>query len=156
VDQDGLACPEASVIDQRLPGGQPGDGQSGGHDVVDVRRKRSEVAGFHCAVLGQGAVAGPVGQPEHPLADGEAGSSVSQLSDDTRQLMAGHARRPVAPGAVGPCCGPVQLAGRETRGMDPHDDIIPGGVRVGQVRQGQPADTGIAVLNGDGFHEIRF
>ena len=102
VDQDGLACREASVVDQRLPCGQPGDRQGGGHGVVDVSRKRSEVAGLHRGVLGQGAVAGPVGQSEHPLADGEAGGPVPQLDDDSRQLVAGHARRPVAPGAVDP------------------------------------------------------
>jgi hypothetical protein len=38
--------------------------------------------------------------------------------------------------------------------MDPHDDIILGGVRVGHVRQGQSTDAGTAVSNGDGFHDI--
>jgi hypothetical protein len=31
--------------------------------------------------------------------------------------------------------------------MDPHDDIILGGVRVGQVRYDQPADAGVTVSN---------
>jgi hypothetical protein len=31
VDQDGLARLEVSVVEQALPGGQPGDGHGGGH-----------------------------------------------------------------------------------------------------------------------------
>jgi hypothetical protein len=38
--------------------------------------------------------------------------------------------------------------------MDPHDDVILGGVRVGHVRQGQSTDANTAVSNGDGFHDI--
>jgi hypothetical protein len=34
------------VVEQALPGGQPGDGHGGGHGVVDVRRERGEVAGL--------------------------------------------------------------------------------------------------------------
>jgi hypothetical protein len=56
MDQDGLACGEAAVFEQALPGGQPGDGQRGGHGGVDVRRQRGEVAGLH-----RGPVPLPVG-----------------------------------------------------------------------------------------------
>jgi len=84
VDQDGLACRESSVIDQCLPRGQPGDGQRGGRDVVDVSRKWSEVSGLYRGVLGQGAVTEPVRQSEYPLTEGEAGGSVPQLGDDAR------------------------------------------------------------------------
>ncbi|MGW0231495.1 hypothetical protein ACWDWO_24575 [Actinopolymorpha singaporensis] len=38
------------------------------------------VGGF--LVFGQGSVAGPVGQSEHPLAHGEAGGSVAELHHD--------------------------------------------------------------------------
>jgi hypothetical protein len=130
VDQDGLACREASVVVQRLAYGQPRDRQGDSQGVVEVSGKRSQVAGLHCGVLGQGAVAEPVGQSEHPLADGEAGGPLPQLCDEARQLVAGHARRPVAPGAVGLCSRPVQLAGGEAAGMDLHDDIVLGGVGI--------------------------
>jgi hypothetical protein len=83
VDQDGLACREVGVVDERLPCRQPGDRQGGGHGVVDVSRKGSEVAGLHCAVFGQGAVASPVAQAEYPLAHTEACGSVPQLDDDS-------------------------------------------------------------------------
>jgi hypothetical protein len=152
VDQDSLPCHEAGVVEQALPGGQPGDRQRGGHGVVDVRREWGEVAGLHRAVLGEGAVAGPVGQSEHPLADGQAGGAVAQLDDDTGQLVAGHARRPVAVGAVGPCCRPVRLSRGEPRGMHLHDDVVLGGVGVGNFRQGESADVGVTVSNSDGLH----
>jgi len=83
VDQDGLARLEVGVVEQALPGGQPGNGQSGGHGVVDAGRKRGQVAGLHRGVLSQRPVAGPVGQPEHPLAHGQAGGAVAQLGNDT-------------------------------------------------------------------------
>jgi hypothetical protein len=37
--------------------------------------------------------------------------------------------------------------------MDPNDDIVLGGVGVGDVRQGQSTDAGIAVSNCDGLHD---
>jgi hypothetical protein len=37
--------------------------------------------------------------------------------------------------------------------MDPHDDIVLGGVRVRHVREDEPSDTGISVSNGDGLHD---
>jgi hypothetical protein len=37
--------------------------------------------------------------------------------------------------------------------MDPHDDVVLGGVRVGHLRQGEPTHASIAVSNGDGLHD---
>ena len=130
----------------------PEIGQRGGHGVVDVGRERGEVAGLHRGVLGQRSVAGPVGQAEHPLADGEAGGAVAELDDDAGQLVPGHAGCPVAAGAVGPRAGPVELAGGEAGGVHAHDDVVLRGVGVGQVGQGEAADTGVAVAYGDGLH----
>ena len=48
--------------------------------------------------------------------------------------------------------GPVELAGGEAGGVDAHDDVVLGGVRIGQVGQGEPADTGVTVSYGDGLH----
>ena len=123
------------MVEQALPGSQPGDRHRGGDGVVDVSREWGEVAGLHRGVLGQGAVAGPVGQPEYALADGEAGGAVPQLDDDTRQVVSGHARRPVVASAVGPRSRPVQLPRGEPRSMHPHDDIVLGRMGVGNFRQ---------------------
>ena len=122
------------MVEQALPSGQPGDGQSGGHGVVDVRWQRGEVAGLHRGVLGERAITGPVSHAEHPLANAQAGGAVPQLHDDTGQFVPGHARRPVTAGAIGPRGGPFQLAGGEARGVHPHDDVVLGRMGVGQVR----------------------
>ena len=66
--------------------------------------------------------------------------------------MAGHTRRPVAPGAVGPGPRPVQLAGGEPGGMDPYEDVVLGGVRLGHIGKGKSTDAGVAVSNGYGLH----
>lgn len=120
--------------------------------MVDVRRQRREIAGLHRDVLGQRAVAGPVSQAEHPLADTQAGGAEPQLFDDTRQFVPGHARRPVAACAIGPRARPVQLSGGDARGVYPHDDVVLGRVGVGHVRQGQPGETGVTVSDSDGLH----
>jgi len=54
VDQDGLACREAAVVEQALPCGQPGDRQCGGHDVVEVRRKRARLRASTAAYSASG------------------------------------------------------------------------------------------------------
>ena len=36
--------------------------------------------------------------------------------------------------------------------MHAHDDVVLGGVRVRQVRQGQPSQASVAVADGDGLH----
>jgi hypothetical protein len=36
--------------------------------------------------------------------------------------------------------------------MHSHDDIVLGSVRVRQVGQGQPSQTGVTVMDGDGLH----
>ncbi len=152
VDQDGLPGDEAGVVEQALPGGQSGDRQCGCHRVVDVGGERGEVAGFHGDVLGERAVAGPVGQSEDALSDGEAGRSVAEFRHHARYLVAGHARGAVAAGAVGPARGPVELSSGESRGVHPQDDVVLGGVGMGQVFQGQSHDPGFAVPDGDGSH----
>jgi hypothetical protein len=142
VDQHRLPRREPAVVEQALPRGQPRDRQCGGLCVVDVRRERSEVAGLHRGVLGQRAVAGPVGEAEHPLADGETGRSVAEFGDDARQFVSGHTRGPVAARTVLPRPRPVELPGREPRGMHAHHDVVLGGVRIRQLRQGEPTDAG--------------
>jgi hypothetical protein len=153
VDQNGLPGPQLRVVDQRLPRRQPGDRQRSGDEVVDIRGKRREVASRHGGVFGQRAVASPVDESEHPLADGEAGRSIAQLDDDTRQLVAGHGRRPVVPAAIDPGCWPLQLARGEAGRMDLHDDIVLARLRAGQLRQGEAASTRLAIASGNRFHD---
>jgi hypothetical protein len=40
--------------------------------------------------------------------------------------------------------------------MDPHDDIVLGGVGIGHVRQREATDTGSTISNSDGLHDIAF
>ena len=88
----------------------PEMGSAAADGVVDVGRERGEVAGLHRGVLGQRAVTRPVGHTENPLADGEAGCAIPKLGDNPRQLVPGHARRPVTAGSVGPRPGPVEFS----------------------------------------------
>ena len=111
VDQDGLAGGEPGVDEQCLPRGQPRDRQRSGHGVVDVGRERGEVASLDSGVFGQRSVAAPVGEPEHPLADGEASGAVTQLDDDSGQFVPRNAGRAVTAGPVGPGAGPLEFAG---------------------------------------------
>jgi hypothetical protein len=67
----------------------PEIGRAAATGVADIGRERSEVAGLRRGVLGQGAVAGPAGQYEHPLAGGQASGSASQFGDDARESCSG-------------------------------------------------------------------
>lgn len=156
VDQDGLAGGQTGVVEQALPGGQSRDGQGGCHRVVDVGGERREIAGFHGDVLGQRAVARPVGRSEDALADREAGRSVSEFRHHSRDLVAGHARGAVATGAVGPGSGPFELSSGEARCVHPHDDVVLGGVGMRKVLECQPCDSGLAIPDSDGSHEHSF
>ena len=118
VDHDGLAGGEPGMDEQSLPRGQPRDRQRCGHGVVDVGGERGEVACLDGGVFGQRAVAGPVGEAEHPLADGEAGGAVAQLDNDSGQFVPGNAGRAVTAGPVGPGGGPLEFAGGEAGGVD--------------------------------------
>ena len=60
-------------------------------------------------------------RPAHPLAHGQAGGAVAQLADNTRQLVSGHARGPVAAAAISPRARPVQLSRGEPGRVDAHD-----------------------------------
>jgi hypothetical protein len=153
VDHDGLPRGEPCVVEQALPRRQSRDGQRGGHGVVDVRGKGRQVAGLHGGVLGQRSVARPVGHAEHALADGEAGGAVSEFRDHPRQFVSGNARRPVPAGPVRPGCGPVEFSAGEARGVHAYDDVVLGGVRMRQFRQGEPGGACRAVVDGDGLHE---
>ena len=83
------------------------------------------------------AVAGPVGQSEHPLARRSGRwfrtPSSTTVPDSSCPGMLG---RPVTAGAIGPRCRPVELAGGEAPGVHAHDDVVLRSVGVGQCRSG--------------------
>jgi len=59
-----------------------------------------------------------------------------------------------APPTIDPGPRPRQLPRGEPCGMHAHDDVVLGGVRVRQVREGQPSQTSVAVTDDDGSHGI--
>ena len=90
VGKDALPHLETTVLEQALPRGQPGDRQARTHREVDVPRQRRKVAGFHGRVLGQGSIAVPVGDPEHPLSQRDsAGTKPEAWTSTTTSLIAG-------------------------------------------------------------------
>ena len=109
--------------------------------MVDAGWQRREVARLNRHVLRERAVAGPVGQPEHSLADGQACGPVAERRNDTRHLVPGHTRYPVPTGTISPSPGPGQLPGGEPSGVHAHDDVVLGGVRVWRASsRDSPAD----------------
>ena len=83
MNQDGLPRHEMSMVEQRLPCGQPGDRHGRSDPMVDGCRQRRKVTGLYRNVFRKRAVAGPVGQPEDSLADRKAGGAVTELGDDS-------------------------------------------------------------------------
>ncbi len=152
VDHHRLSGGEPPVVEQALPRGQSGDGQRGGDDVVDVGGQRGQIAGLDGGVLGQGSVTGPVRHAEDVLADRQSGRAVAQLLHHPRQLVSGHAGGPRAAGAVGPGRRPVEFAPREAGGVHPYNDVVLGGVRIGQFGERESLDTRVGVVDGDGAH----
>ncbi len=152
VNQDGLAAGEMSVVEQPLPRGQPGHRQRRGGDMVDVGRQRSEVTGFYRNVFRQGAVAGPVGEPEHRFADRQSSGAVTQLDDDAGHFVSRDGRCPVAPRPVGPGSWPIEFIGCERSRVHFDDDIVFRHVRVGHLGQRKTGDTGRAVMRDDRSH----
>jgi hypothetical protein len=107
------------VVDQRLPAVSPEIGKVAA-TVWSTSAGSGEVAGLHCGVLGERAGAGSFAQSEDQLAHTKAGGPVPQLHHDTRQLVAGYARRPV-PARRGRSTLTATPARRgEPPGMDPH------------------------------------
>jgi hypothetical protein len=137
--QHRLPGPQAGMVEQRLPGRQPGHRQRGTIGVVDGGGQRCQVACLDCHVLGQGAVAGPVGEAEHPLTHGQPGGPHAELGHLAGDLVAGDHRAAVPPGPVFPGTWPVQLAGCEPGRVHPDHHVVLGGVRVGSLLYDQCA-----------------
>ena len=85
--EDALPGPETTVLEQSLPRSQPRHRQTCAHREVDVTRQRREVARLDRHILGQGAVARPVREAEHPLADGQPRRTIAKGSDHSGELV---------------------------------------------------------------------
>ena len=101
--------------------------------MVDVGRQWRQVTGLDGHELGQGAVAGPVGDPEDSLPDRQAGRAIPEFGDDPGDLVARNCGGPIASGAVGPGARPVELARREPCRVHRDDDVILGGMRIRHI-----------------------
>jgi hypothetical protein len=76
---------------------------------VDVARQGREVARLDCHILGQGAVASPVREAEHPLSDRQPRRAIAEGGDHSGQLVPRDRRCSVTVEAIGPGRGPRQL-----------------------------------------------
>ena len=94
----------------------------------------------------------PVGQPEHPLAHGQAGGAVAQLGDNPRQLMPGHARGWTWQARSVHVPGQSSSVRNERGRVDAHDHVIFGHVGVRDVGQREPQQHGGTLSCGDGLH----
>src|SRR2546427_9414217 len=123
VHEDALPRTKAAVLEQPLPRGQARHHEGRTHGEVNVARQRCEVACLDGYILRQRAVASPVREAEHPLSHRQPHRSIAEGGDHSGQLVAGDRRRPVTAEAVGPGRWPRQLLPRESRPMNPNNDI---------------------------------
>jgi hypothetical protein len=131
VREDALARLKAAVLEQPLPRGEAGDRQARAHREVDVARQRREVACLDRHILGQGAVAMPVREAEHPLSHRQTRRAISESGDHSGQLVPRDRRCSVTVAAIGPGRGPCQLSRDESRRMDLNDDVVYRCLRLG-------------------------
>ena len=78
MDEGCLTGHQAAVVEQRLPGGERGQGHRCGLDMVEGGRLGGEVTGLHGDVVGGGAVAVPVGQPVDLVAHSQPGGAKAE------------------------------------------------------------------------------
>src|SRR5262249_3002526 len=69
VHEDALPGTKTAVLEQSLPRGQARHHERRAHGEINVTRQRGEVAGLDGYILCQRAVAMPVCEAEHPLAN---------------------------------------------------------------------------------------
>src|SRR5919109_443363 len=126
------------VHDQSLPRGQARDRQARTHYEVDVARQRREVACFDGRILGQGAVAIPVCEAEHPLSHREPRGAITEGGDHSGQLVPGDRGRSVTVEAIGPGRRPTQLSVNESRGVNLNDNVVDRWLWLGPLHQLHP------------------
>src|SRR5258706_8334084 len=76
-----LPRPKAAVLEQSLQRGEPRNWQARAHCEVNVARQRGEVACLDRHILGQGAVAIPVREAEHPLSYRQSRRAIAEGGD---------------------------------------------------------------------------
>jgi hypothetical protein len=135
VREDALPRLKAAELEQSLPRSEARDRQARAHREVDVARQGREVACLDGRVLGQGAVASPVGEAEHALSHRESRRAIAEGGHHSGQLVPRNRRCPVTAGAIGPGRGPRQLSRDESRGMNLNDDIVYRCLRLGPLHQ---------------------
>src|SRR5438552_3545804 len=138
VSEDALPRPETAVLEQSLPGGQARHRHARTHREVDVARQWREVACLDGHILGQGAVASPVREAEHPLSDRQPRRAIAECGDNSGQLVPGDRRCSVTAEAIGPGRGPRQLSPDESRRMNLNDDVVYRCLRLGPLHQLHP------------------
>ena len=153
VREDALPRPKAAVLEQSLPRGEARDRQARAHREVDVARQRREVACLDRHVLGQGAVAIPVREAEHPLSYRQSRRAVAEGGDHSGQLVAGDRRCSVTVAAIGPGRGPRQLSPDESRRMNLNDDVVYRCLRLGPLHQLHPGRSRSLVRYHDRLHD---
>ena len=139
VDHRGLPGGQLAVIEQRLPGREPGLGDGRGVHVIDRRRLRRDVAGLDGDELGSGPVAVSVDEAVDLVAHRHAGGAVAEGGDHARELVSRDDRRPIAARPVGPE-RPLQLRGGESGGVNLDEDVADGRHRLGCVLVDDPVD----------------
>lgn len=152
VCEDALPRLKTTVLEQTLPRGQAGDRQARTHREVDVPRQRRQVACLHGRVLGQGSIAVPVRDPEHPLSQREPRRAVAEGGDHSGELMADDRLGSIATGAIDPRRGPLPLRGDEARRMDFNDDVVDRRRRLRPLRECDPGCFRARIRRDDCLH----
>src|SRR4051812_33073797 len=116
VDQHALARRETSMVEERLPGRQGRQRDSGGPLMVQRVRLRGEVARLDGNVARRRAVPIPVREAVYLISYRETGGAVAQSGDHARDLVGRDRRGARVAGAVHPGGRPVELRGDEARG----------------------------------------
>ncbi len=136
--KDALPRLKATVLEQALPRGQAGDRQARTHREVDIPRQRRKVACLHGRIFGQGSIAVPVRNPEHPLSYRESGRAVAEGGDHSGELVADDRRGSIVTGAIDPRGGPLPLCRDEARRVDFNDDVVDRRRRLRALRERDP------------------
>ena len=134
VREDALPRLKPAVLEESLPRGQARDRQARPHRELDVARQGREVARLDGRVLGEGAVASPVREAEHPLSDRQPRRAIAEGGDDSGQLMPRDRWCSITVEAIGPGRGPRHLSRDESRRMNLNDDIVYRCPRLGLTR----------------------
>jgi hypothetical protein len=152
VHEDALPRLKAAVLEQSLPRSQARDRQTRTHRELDVARERREIACLDRHILGQGAVAIPVREAEHPLSHRKTRRAIAEGRDHSGQLVPRDRRCSVTAEAIGPGRGPRQLSGDESRRMNLNDDVVYRCLRVGPLHQGHPGRSRSLACHHDRLH----